>query len=109
MGFFARLFGADTPNAAVSNLLERGAVVVDVRSPGEFAAGHMAGAVNCPLQTLAGDVAELKRLDKPVVLCCRSGARSAQAVQVLAKAGLEVVNGGSWQSVQKAANKSPSA
>jgi rhodanese-related sulfurtransferase len=53
-------------------------VVVDVREPGEFANGHIPGAVNLPLSSF--DPAELPT-GKPVVLICQSGGRSAKALQ----------------------------
>lgn len=75
--------------------------VVDVRSPGEFAAGHIDGALNLPLDRLAQDAAEqLPHQQAPLVLCCLSGARSGLGVQVLRQLGYEnVVNGGGVGSV----------
>jgi rhodanese-related sulfurtransferase len=77
-------------------LLKQGAVVIDVRSPGEFASGSSKGSVNIPLPELEKSLA---RLDpgKPVVLCCASGTRSAAAAAVLKKRGFRIVfNAGPW-------------
>lgn len=77
-------------------LLKSGAVVVDVRSPSEFASGHYEGSINIPLSDLASSA---KTLDptKPVLLCCASGSRSGAAVGILkAKGFKEVYNGGPW-------------
>ena len=77
-------------------LLKAGAIVVDVRSRGEFASGARKGSINIPLDELPRG---LKKLDpsKPVVLCCASGARSAAAERVLRQNGFtQVFNAGSW-------------
>ncbi|HEX6954953.1 MAG TPA: rhodanese-like domain-containing protein [Agromyces sp.] len=73
-------------------------VVIDVRTPGEYAAGHLDGAVN--LDLASGDLAsELPALDdgEEYVVYCKSGNRSAQAAQLMEQAGLEVTDAGSMQ------------
>jgi rhodanese-related sulfurtransferase len=76
--------------------------LLDVRTPEEFASGHIAGAVNISLQTLQSNLASVPK-DQPVVIYCRSGNRSATAAQVLAEAGYTQVfdMGGilRWQSL----------
>ena len=63
-------------------------VVLDVRTPAEFAAGHVPGARNLPHDELPARLAELSSLkEKDVVLYCRSGRRTAIAVQTLRAAG----------------------
>jgi rhodanese-related sulfurtransferase len=63
-------------------------VVLDVRTPGVFAAGHVPGARNVSHDQLAGRLGELAGLrDEDVVLYCRSGRRTAIAADVLRKAG----------------------
>ena len=66
-----------------------GATLVDVRTPEEFASGHAEGARNIPVDEVGARLAELPR-DKPVVVYCASGARSAQAAATLARAGYTV-------------------
>jgi rhodanese-related sulfurtransferase len=61
-------------------------LLLDVRSPEEFRSGHIKGAVNIDLQVLPKRMAEIPT-DKPVVIYCRSGRRSAIAAQMLARAG----------------------
>ncbi len=61
-------------------------LLVDVRTPDEFATGHINGAVNIPLDSLETRLSEVPRTE-PVVLYCRSGNRSAKAAQILANAG----------------------
>lgn len=65
-------------------------VLVDVRSADEFAAGHVPGAVNIPLDQVGSRIDEVRALQKKgeVVLYCRSGRRTAQAVQTLEDAGV---------------------
>ena len=85
-----------------STLMEKGAAVVDVRSPSEYAGGHVKGAVNIPLGGIQSSLSKLKNKNKPVITCCRSGARSGQAASILNEAGIEAYNGGSWGQVQSA-------
>lgn len=62
------------------------AVVLDVRDDAEFAAGHIADAKHIPLAQLPDRLKELTRFkDKPVLVYCESGARSAKAAAILAK------------------------
>jgi NADPH-dependent 2,4-dienoyl-CoA reductase/sulfur reductase-like enzyme/rhodanese-related sulfurtransferase len=67
------------------------AVVVDVRGPDEFAAGHVPGAINIPLPELRRRHGELPR-DRPVALCCGVGQRAYYATRFLAQRGYEVAN-----------------
>lgn len=74
-------------------LLESAATarIVDVRTQAEFETAHIAGSYNVPLDVLdkhGAEVAEHLGQDRDVVLVCRSGQRSAQASQLLAKEGL---------------------
>jgi phage shock protein E len=75
-------------------------LVVDVRSPGEYARGHVAGSINLPLDSLPhGAAAVLPERDASLLLCCLSGARSGVAVQWLKAQGYrQVTNGGSVSS-----------
>ncbi|MGY8928251.1 MAG: rhodanese-like domain-containing protein [Flavobacteriales bacterium] len=72
--------------------------IVDVRTPGEFVGGHVAGSVNIPLNEVVSRIDELKKM-QPMVLCCASGGRSGQAADYLTEQGLDVVNGGGWKIV----------
>jgi len=66
-----------------------GALLLDVRTPAEFAGGHLQGAKNIPVDELAGRLAELGSKETPVVVYCRSGGRSNRALGMLHKAGFE--------------------
>lgn len=72
-----------------AQLAAGGALLLDVREPDEWAAGHAAGAVHMPLGDLRPD--DVPR-DRIVVAVCRSGRRSGKAAAVLAGAGVDVRN-----------------
>lgn len=81
-------------------LLAEGAQVVDVRSLAEFAGGHAPGSVNIPLSEIGERAQELDR-NRPVIVCCASGTRSAMAAQRLRRQGFpRVINAGSWRSLR---------
>lgn len=70
--------------------------IVDVRTPGEFMGGHVAGSINIPLNEIQRRVDEIKALPQPIILCCASGNRSSQATGFLKSCGIDCMNGGSW-------------
>ena len=70
--------------------------IIDVRTPGEFMGGHVAGSINIPLQEIQNRADEIKALSQPIVLCCASGMRSGQATVYLKSLGVDCENGGSW-------------
>jgi rhodanese-related sulfurtransferase len=72
-------------------LVDQGAVLVDVRTKQEFAAGHLPGAINIPVQDLEVRVTELGSKHVPMVVYCKSGSRSSYAAGVLERAGYERV------------------
>jgi rhodanese-related sulfurtransferase len=79
-------------SADARRLVQAGARLVDVRTPQEFASGHIAGAVNIPVQDLGRRMAELDGKERPIVLYCRSGARSSAAARMLKSAGYAQVH-----------------
>ena len=88
------------PKVDYAELIARGAIIIDVRSKGEFDGGHIKGSVNVPLQNLEKYFSKLKK-DVPVITCCASGMRSASAASLLKANGYkEVFNGGGWHSLQ---------
>lgn len=73
-------------------LINGGAAVLDIRPPERFAAGHIIGAVNIPVEELAGREDEVARKkDRPVIVCCDSGASSGKAAAALRKASFPAV------------------
>jgi rhodanese-related sulfurtransferase len=85
---------------SIQEFKEKGAIVIGVRSQGEFAGGHIKGAKNIPLNEIGSKINDIKKLNKPVITCCASGMRSSQATSILKQNGIEVINGGGWQSLQ---------
>lgn len=76
------------------------ASIIDVRTPGEFAGGNVAGSKNIPLDQVPHSVDTFRNMSKPIVLCCASGGRSGQATAFLRHHGVEeVYNGGGWSEV----------
>ncbi|HNQ27885.1 MAG TPA: rhodanese-like domain-containing protein [Aquaticitalea sp.] len=88
-----------TNDSQLTEFLKNGAVMVDVRSVGEYSASHVKGSINIPLDKLSNQLGKLKK-DKPVVVFCASGMRSASAKGILQRNGFSVINGGSWKNVQ---------
>jgi rhodanese-related sulfurtransferase len=73
--------------ATAKTLAAGGALVVDVRTPGEYAAGHVPGAINVPFDQVAARVAELGPKDGAIVLYCRTGRRTGIAASTLQQLG----------------------
>ena len=69
-------------------LIDLGALALDVREPDEYAAGHVSGSRLIPLGVLARHLAELPR-DRDIVVVCRSGRRSGEAVQQMQRVGFD--------------------
>jgi len=70
-------------------LVSEGAILLDVRSPSEFAGGHVEGALNIPVQSLAQRMGELPK-GKQIVVYCKSGRRSAAATKMIHEAKFDV-------------------
>lgn len=73
--------------------------IIDVRTPMEFMGGHVAGSLNIPLIELPNSIADLKKLEHPLIFCCASGNRSGQAAQFCMNQGIESYNGGAWTTI----------
>ncbi|MBS1773325.1 MAG: rhodanese-like domain-containing protein [Bacteroidetes bacterium] len=74
--------------------------VIDVRTPGEFAGGHVADAINIPLNELPSQLDRIKQMTGTIILCCASGARSNTALHILKQNGVEnILDGGPWTNV----------
>jgi len=94
------LFGFG-PKVDFAELVNQGAIIIDVRSKGEFAGGHIKGSVNIPVDQIGKNIQKLKSKNKPIITCCASGMRSASAKNILRSNGFtEVYNGGAWRSLQ---------
>ena len=98
MGLLSNLFG---PKVNVEEWMQKGAIIVDVRSKGEYQGGHVKGSINIPLDQLRTGMQKLDK-KKPIITCCASGMRSGSAKSVLKASGFEQVhNGGSWMNLRK--------
>jgi phage shock protein E len=89
------------PSVNYSELVQQGAIILDVRSKAEFSGGHIKGAINIPVNVLNNHLGQLKDKDKTIITCCASGMRSASAKSILQSHGYKNVhNGGGWSSLQ---------
>ena len=101
LDFLRKLFGGTD----LKPIIEKGALIIDVRTVKEFQGGSADGARNIPLGDLSKNINEIKKSKKPVITCCASGMRSGAAVKQLENYRIEAYNGGSWQSVNKQMKK----
>ena len=95
MGFFSNFFNTG-PKVDLKELLDNGALLLDVRTKGEFAEGHAENSKNIPLDELGNS---LRNFDKNqnIIVVCASGMRSANAVSLMKRNGfVNCYNGGSW-------------
>jgi phage shock protein E len=100
-GAKAAVTASDAPDvAAARESLAKGAVLVDVRTPGEFEDGHPAKAVNVPVDEVETKVPALFKKEQPLVVACVSGKRATRAAKALHALGYTVVNGGSVTSFE---------
>jgi phage shock protein E len=81
----------------MENINLKEATIIDVREPFECELGMVEGSINIPLGDVPNKVEEFKEMKRPLVLCCKSGNRSGQAVQFLEAKGIDqIYNGGGW-------------
>lgn len=85
----------------ITEALKRGAVVIDVRPVYAFdQKGKVPDSINIPLDRIPINIARIKDMKRPVIICCEYGEDCAKAVRMLKDSGVkEVYNGGNWQSV----------
>ena len=95
--FLGVILTAQMAHADATNNGIRPAAIIDVRTSAEFAAGHLSGAINIPLERIETDIQSVQGIDKssPIMLYCRTGNRSGKARDLLMKQGFtNVMNGG---------------
>ena len=105
MGLF-NLFKRKNMSVEIKKYLEKGAVILDVRTQVEWNEGHTEGAEHVVLNTIPTELEKIKAWNKPIIAVCRSGARSGQATQFLTQNGLDIINGGPWQNVDQHVSES---
>lgn len=95
-----KLFGIG-PQVNYAELVQQGALILDVRSKGEYAGGHIKGSINISVDTLNNNLNKLKNKEQTIITCCASGMRSASAKNILKSHGyMHVHNGGGWSSLK---------
>ncbi|MCA9913943.1 MAG: rhodanese-like domain-containing protein [Lewinella sp.] len=103
LNFLKQIFSSN-PAPDLQLLISQGAKIIDVRTPGEFQRGHVKGSINIPLNEVQAKLKQIKKYKAPIITCCASGNRSGMAAQILNQAGVEAVNGGPWNRVDRAVN-----
>ena len=89
------------PSVDYADLVKQGAIILDVRSKGEYSGGHIKGSINVSVDALSNNLAKLKDKNKTIITCCASGMRSASAKSILKSKGYtKVYNGGGWSSLK---------
>ena len=89
------------PSVDYADLVKQGAIILDVRSKGEYSGGHIKGSINVSVDALSNNLAKLKDKNKTILTCCASGMRSASAKSILkSKCYTNVYNGGGWSSLK---------
>lgn len=99
MGLLSML-GLAGKSESIKDFMDKNAIIIDVRTVGEFKDGHIKNSKNIPLDVISNKIEDIKKLNRPVIVCCRSGMRSAQANSILKNNGIESMNGGGWQSLE---------
>jgi phage shock protein E len=98
MGLFSKLFSSGSK--VDFKELAKTALILDVRTPGEYKQGHIKGSKNAPLNELDKHLKGLKN-DQAIITCCASGMRSGSAKSILKSKGYtNVHNGGGWMALK---------
>ena len=101
---FKKLF-SQKESSQLENRIKEGAFLVDVRNPDEFLSAHVKGSVNIPLGQIQNQLDKFEDKNH-IIVFCRSGMRSSQAKSILEQNGfVNVINGGSWKSINRLAAK----
>ncbi|MBL7846951.1 MAG: rhodanese-like domain-containing protein [Cyclobacteriaceae bacterium] len=96
-----KLFGL-SPRINYTRLIQEGAMVLDVRTPAEFEKGHIAGAINIPIEQLRANMNQLVNKHRVIIACCTDGSKSWYAKNLLDANGYRsVYNAGDWRKLQK--------
>lgn len=95
------LGGNEAEMEQIRTVIANGAVIIDVRTQGEFRRGNINGSKNIPVDDIGSNVKKIEAMKKPIVLCCASGMRSARAASILKANGIaDVYDAGSWVNLQ---------
>jgi rhodanese-related sulfurtransferase len=94
MGLRRQLLG-EPGDAEIARLVREGATILDIRTPEEFAQGHVPDALHIPLNELLQNLPSIPK-DRPIVTCNADDAMSATAAEVLQAHGFAAYDGGGW-------------
>lgn len=98
MNFLELIFGK---KVNLKEVISNGAVILDVRTKGEYQSGHLRNSINIPVDNLQQNIKKLNK-NRAIITCCASGSRSAAARKILQSNGFDqVYNGGAWFSLRK--------
>lgn len=88
-------------NNKISDVIQHGAVIIDVRPAYAFDQyGRVPGSINIPLDRIPINVERIRAMKRPIVICCEYGSDCANAVRMLKASGVkDVYHGGTWRSV----------
>lgn len=103
-GFLANLFSCSAAEKVdVPAFVQAGALVIDVRTSGEFSGEHIQGAINIPYDVIASEIGKIEAdKNRAILVYCQSGRRSSAAKNSLEQIGYtQVVNGGAFSNVRK--------
>lgn len=99
MGFLSFIFGAK--KRQVEEYINKGAIILDVRTQREWDKGHLKNSIHIPLDELNNRIHEVRIINKPMIVCCESGVRSSKAAKFLNLNTIDAINGGGWVSLKK--------
>jgi len=104
--FLKKLSGQAGPSIEdLNKYKEEGATFLDVRTPIEYAEGHVKGSINIPVQVIDKNLDKIKKMQQPIITYCRSGARSGQATNFLKIQGMESFNAGGFANLNQKLKK----
>lgn len=95
------MFSNKDATKKIEEYLQKGAIVLDVRTLPEWIEGHVKGSKHLVLNSIPENIESIKGFKKPIIAVCKSGGRSQSATDFLSQHGLDVINGGPWQNVAK--------
>lgn len=98
LAFLKKLFGIEQHD--FKKMVAEGALILDVRTPKEFATGHIENSKNISIQKLKNKLSKLSK-DRIIITVCASGMRSGSAKIVLNNNGFTAYNGGAWTQLKK--------
>lgn len=99
INFIKKLLGL--PTADIEALLRRGARIIDVRTGTEFKRWHIDNSVHIEDSDIPKNVKRIRKMEAPIITCCRNGRRSDISARVLRGLGIEAYNGGSCKKLTR--------